>query len=146
MGWLGLHSRSYPRRLITNLEAARQRTHDWVLAVRRTSEGRSCVMKDGNDMLVLHDGRVARLITRVDFRTDCKRPVTFQSAETKWDRRQREAPKGSIAHILQEEVRMYNRLEQDESDYVKEKTRNRNGRNRKEGDDDDTKSVTRCKD
>ena len=79
--WLGLHTHSYPRRIITNLEVARQRSHDWVIAVRNTSEGRSYVMKDGNDMLVLHDGRVARLITRVDFRTDSKRPMTFQSAE-----------------------------------------------------------------
>ena len=79
--WLGLHTRSYPHRIITNLEVARQRTHDWVLAVRNTSEGRSYVMPDGNDMMLLHDGRVARLITRVDFRTDGKRPLTFQSAE-----------------------------------------------------------------
>jgi hypothetical protein len=58
---------TYPERLIKDLDQARQRCHDAVMAVRRSPEGLSCMLPCGNETLTLHDGRVARLITRSDY-------------------------------------------------------------------------------
>jgi hypothetical protein len=60
--------RHYPRRIVTDLEAARRGSLEAVVAMRRGAAGRRYVLPDGHDALPLPDGRFARAITRVDYR------------------------------------------------------------------------------
>ena len=50
------------------------------------------MLPDGNESMPLDDGRAARLITRVDYRTMAAKPVTEQRAADKWDKRKRDLP------------------------------------------------------
>ena len=75
-----------------------------MLAVRRSAAGRASLAPDGSgdELLALRDGRTARLITRVDFRDETRRPVTVQSADERRDPRAR-APASLMGRLLHEE-------------------------------------------
>eukprot|EP00741_Cyanophora_paradoxa_P023236 tig00021579_g22443.t1 len=81
--------RTYPRRIVEDLDAARQRAHEAVLAVRR-GPGRPHVLPSGHERLGLAGGGWAVLITRVDYREAAETPVTRQTAEKKWDKSKRD--------------------------------------------------------
>ena len=49
------------------------------------------VLPDGNEALTLPDGRLARCITRVDYKVNAKEPMTKQTAGEAWDIRRRPA-------------------------------------------------------
>lgn len=76
--------RDYPRRIVTNLNAARINSLRAVIEVRNKHRAQ-LVLPCGNERVVLDDGRPVRCITRIDYRTDSDRPVTKQTIdETKW--------------------------------------------------------------
>ena len=81
--------RTYPRPIVRDLEKARLNSLDAVVELR-SGVGADYVLKDGNESLLLNDGRQARLITRVDFREMSSRPLTEQRAADKWDKRKRD--------------------------------------------------------
>ena len=80
--------RSYPRRVITDLEAGRKQALDAVIRVRQ-GVGKSFILPDGNERLRLPDGRMVRLITRVDYREMANVPLTKQTADETRDPRRR---------------------------------------------------------
>jgi deoxyribodipyrimidine photolyase len=94
----------YPHRVIRNLDRARQVAHDAVLAVRASPEGRKFVLSDGSEALPLRCGRTVRLITRVDFREDSKKPVTVQVPDESRDPKRR-APEDTMGRLLWDEQR-----------------------------------------
>ena len=49
------------------------------------------MLPDGNEALRLPDGRMARCITRVDYKVNAKEPMTKQTAAAAWDVRRRPA-------------------------------------------------------
>ena len=71
--------RDYARRVVTDLEGALRRSVEWVVELRR-GPGKPFVLPDGNEAMPLPDGRLARCITRVDYRVDSDKPLTKQSA------------------------------------------------------------------
>ena len=96
---------TYPARILTDLEAARRRSHDAVMSVRRSAEGANHVLPSGHEWLQLRSssssnsssnsssmdercGERAVLITRCDFREGTIK--TRQTAEAKWDFKKRE--------------------------------------------------------
>ena len=80
--------RSYPRRVITDLEAGRKQALDAVIRVRQ-GVGKAFILPDGNESLRLPDGRMVRLITRVDYREMANVPLTKQTADETRDPRRR---------------------------------------------------------
>ena len=78
----GVTDRSYPKRVVVDLEAARRRSHEAVMAVRR-GPGAAHVLPSGHEALALDDGRPVVLITREDYREG--RITTRQTADAKWD-------------------------------------------------------------
>lgn len=62
-------------------------------------------------MLVLPDGRKARLITRVDFRVGAQDPLTRQTAAAEWDPRRRTIGEDAMARALREEIALSERDE-----------------------------------
>ncbi|KAH8088744.1 FAD binding domain of DNA photolyase [Aureococcus anophagefferens] len=78
--------------------------HDAVLAVRASPEGRKFVLSDGSEALPLRCGRTVRLITRVDFREDSKKPVTVQVPDESRDPKRR-APEDTMGRLLWDEQR-----------------------------------------
>ena len=86
--------RDYPRRIVVNLDEARRISLKAVLDVRR-GPGAKYILPDGNEALPLPEpGRVARCITRVDYRAMSEEPLTKQTAAAPWDisRRARRDP------------------------------------------------------
>ena len=80
---------TYPQRVLTDLEAARRRSHEAVMQVRRTA-GKAHVLPSGHEFVTLDSGQRATLITRSDYREG--KITTRQTAEAKWDIRKRERP------------------------------------------------------
>jgi len=90
---------NYPHRGLTDLDAARRRSHAAVMAVRR-GPGASQVLPSGHEWLALEGGHKVTLITRCDYREGTVTRegtyitgddvVTRQTAEAKWDVRRRE--------------------------------------------------------
>mmetsp|Transcript_20025 Transcript_20025/g.31801 ORF Transcript_20025/g.31801 Transcript_20025/m.31801 type:complete len:134 (+) Transcript_20025:35-436(+) len=77
--------RDYPHRIVKNLRAARVDSLRAVIEVRKSDDGRRCILPCGNEGLLLQDGRVARCITRIDYRTNSTKPITKQTIdEEKW--------------------------------------------------------------
>lgn len=60
-------------------------------------------------LLVLPDGRKARLITRVDYRVGAQEPVTRQTAAAEWDPRRRTLGEDAMARAMREEVALSGR-------------------------------------
>ena len=85
---LGGERGTYPARVITDLEAARRRSHDAVMTVRKSDDGAKHVLPNGHEWLELDNGQRAVLITRIDYREG--KIATRQTAEAKWDVRRRE--------------------------------------------------------
>ncbi len=81
-------SRRYPHRVLTDLEAARRKTLEAVLEVRR-GVGRAMVLPSGHEALRLEDGGLAVLITRKDFREMAAVPLTVQTPDETRDPRRR---------------------------------------------------------
>uniref|UniRef100_A0A7S4DSM3 Photolyase/cryptochrome alpha/beta domain-containing protein n=1 Tax=Lotharella globosa TaxID=91324 RepID=A0A7S4DSM3_9EUKA len=80
--------RDYPCRIIANLKAARVDSLKAVNELRASPWGRPYVLSCGNEALELPDGRVARCITRVDYRTNSRQPMTKQVIDDeKWNGR-----------------------------------------------------------
>ena len=81
--------RTYPRRIVVDLDAAQKRSLDAVLDVRR-GVGARYVLPDGNEWLPLPEpGRSARCITRVDYRAMTGEVMTRQTAAAPWDKSRR---------------------------------------------------------
>lgn len=81
--------RTYPRRVVVDLDAAQKRSLDAVLDVRR-GVGARYVLPDGNEWLPLPEpGRSARCITRVDYRAMTGEVMTRQTAAAPWDKSRR---------------------------------------------------------
>ena len=78
---------NYPARVVTDLEAARRRSHEAVMTVRR-GLGKGFILPSGHEWLDVGGGCRAVLITRQDFREGAI--TTRQSPEAKWDIRRRE--------------------------------------------------------
>ena len=85
---LGGERGSYPARVITDLEAARRRSHEAVMKVRRSAEGVKHVLPSGHEWVALENGQRVTLITRRDFKEG--QISTRQTAEAKWDKSKRE--------------------------------------------------------
>ncbi len=86
----GVHLGStYPKRVVTNLEAARRASHAAVMSIRRGA-GARYILPSGHEWRALEDGTRVVLITRKDYREGGDEIVTKQSAAKKWDVRQRE--------------------------------------------------------
>jgi deoxyribodipyrimidine photo-lyase len=83
---LGGERGNYPARIVTDLEAARRRSHEAVMSVRK-GEGKRFILPSGHEWLDLGGGQRAVLITRQDFREGAI--LTRQTAEAKWDVRRR---------------------------------------------------------
>ena len=85
--------REYPKRVLVDLEGARLKSLRAVVEVRRAHP--EYVLPDGNEALPLPEpGRIARCVTRVDYRRMSDEIVTRQTAAAPWDasRRQRRDP------------------------------------------------------
>ena len=78
---------TYPGRVLTDLEAARRKSHEAVMAVRKSPSGAAHVLPGGHEWLEVGGKRVV-LITRVDFREG--KITTRQTAEAQWDNSRRE--------------------------------------------------------
>ena len=89
----------YPRRVVTDLDAARAQSHSAVMALRNSAEGREHVLPSGHEWVRVN-GRRVTLITRVDYRegsaaagvdTSVARAEiqTKQTAGAQWSRRTR---------------------------------------------------------
>jgi len=103
--------RNYPQRCIKDLDAARKLSLDAVVDIRR-GLGKPFVLKDGNEKLQLPDGRLVRLITRVDYREMSSVSLTKQTADESRDprRRPRRDPMSvAIADIQANHDRMVSR-------------------------------------
>lgn len=98
---LGKH---YPKRILTDLEAARQNSLAAVVELRRTGEGAKHVLPDGHEAFEMPNGRTARLITRIDYRLMAEKPVTVQTAADQWsvDRR---APRDPFEAAMRDTLR-----------------------------------------
>ena len=98
---------TYPERLVKDLDRARQRCHDAVMAVRTSDEGRAHMMPCGNETLVLPDGRIARLITRADYFGP--KPVVFQTPSTEGLRHDLKArrPRSVMGGLLHDEAKAW---------------------------------------
>lgn len=78
---------TYAARIITDLEAARRKSHGAVMTVRKSPCGAAHVLPSGHEWLEVGGKRVV-LITRVDFREG--KITTRQTAEVQWDKSRRE--------------------------------------------------------
>ena len=78
----------YPPRVVVDLEAARRQSHEAVMSVRKSAEGKRHVLPSGHEWLQLDNGQRAVCITRVDYREG--KLQTRQTAEAKWDKSRRE--------------------------------------------------------
>lgn len=80
--------RTFPTRVITDLDAARLDSLRAVLEVR-AGPGKQYIARDGHELLEISPGVRVKLITRVDYRENAKVPVTKQTPEEKWDKTRR---------------------------------------------------------
>ena len=94
---------NYPQRIVADLEAARRRSHAAVMEVRRGA-GAAHILPSGHEWLRLDNGKRAILITRSDFREG--KITTRQTADAKWDPRQRERGDG-LGLAMQDSVRQH---------------------------------------
>ena len=78
---------TYPQRVLTDLEAARRRSHEAVMVVRK-GVGKQNILPSGHEVVELDNGQRAVLITRSDYREG--KITTRQTAEAKWDVRRRD--------------------------------------------------------
>ena len=78
---------TYPQRVLTDLEAARRRSHEAVMTVRK-GVGKRHILPSGHEVIELDNGKRAVLITRSDYREG--KITTRQTAEAKWDVRRRD--------------------------------------------------------
>ena len=101
--------RTYPRPIVANLEKARLNSLDAVVELR-SGVGAPYVLKDGNETLLLDDGREARLITRIDFREMASRPITEQRAADKWDKSKRDMW-GPAHSVMRDSISHYEKME-----------------------------------
>ena len=90
---------NFPQRVVTDLEAARKRSHAAVMAVRR-GVGKRFALPSGHEWYELDSGRRVVLITRQDYREGAFTRegeqisgddiITRQTPEQKWDKTRRE--------------------------------------------------------
>ena len=93
----------YPHRVLVDLDKARRRTHDAVLAVRRSPAGQALISSDGTERIQLADGRTVKLITRIDFREDSDKPITFQTADADRDKARRR-PQNTFQRLMHDDL------------------------------------------
>lgn len=93
----------YPSRLVVDLEAARRRSHEAVMEVRRGA-GARFILASGHEWTELPGGRRGVLITREDFREG--KITTRQTAAQKWDKSKRERS-DLLGCALQDSARLH---------------------------------------
>lgn len=84
---LSMGGGGYPARIVTDLEAARKRSHNAVMSVRN-GIGKQFILPSGHEWIDIGNGKRAVLITRSDFREGSI--TTRQTPEAKWDKSRRE--------------------------------------------------------
>ena len=79
----------FPIRCVKDLEVARLESLRAVLEVRR-GPARPHIAKSGHERIMLPNGKVVTLITRVDYREESETPLTKQRAAETWDKAKRD--------------------------------------------------------
>jgi len=106
-----IFNKTYPARCIVNLELARKRSHEAVMVVRRSEEGKKCILNSGHEIKMLHGGQRAVLITRIDYREG--KISTRQTADETRDPKRRVPNKGNVfGSIMKSEMEQYERTSQ----------------------------------
>ena len=112
-----IFNKTYPSRCIVNLELARKRSHEAVMVVRRSDEGKKCILNSGHEIKRLNDGHTAVLITRIDYREG--KISTRQTADETRDPKRRVPNKGNIFRsIMKSEMEQYERTSQLKSEQM----------------------------
>ena len=100
---------NYPERVVSNLDARLDQSVRAVVALRKQDDRRGdfpyglyFALPDGNDALPLPDshGKVARAITRVDYKVMSDVAITKQTAAKSWDARRRDTPGDAFAAAM----------------------------------------------
>ena len=78
---------NFPNRILKDLEASRRRSHQAVMSIRTSPEGRAHILPSGHEWIELR-GRKHVLITRIDYREG--KITTRQTAEAQWDKSRRD--------------------------------------------------------